>query len=113
VNTNYTFSLVVNDGTVDSPVDQVVVTVSFVTGFNALSDNKAVQIYPNPTADSFRVNGLVEKALLKLIDISGKEIFAKQVTNNETISVFKLPKAVYIVKLITKETSVERKLIKK
>lgn len=26
-NTNYTFSLVVNDGTVDSPVDQVVVTV--------------------------------------------------------------------------------------
>jgi PKD repeat protein len=29
-NTNYTFSLVVNDGTVDSPIDQVVVTVKNV-----------------------------------------------------------------------------------
>lgn len=29
-NTNYTFSLVVNDGTVDSPVDQVVITVKNV-----------------------------------------------------------------------------------
>ena len=29
-NTNYTFALVVNDGTIDSPIDQVVITVKNV-----------------------------------------------------------------------------------
>ncbi len=113
VNTNYTFTLVVNDGTVDSPADQVVITVNLVTGLNSLIDKNAIQIYPNPTADSFRVNGFVGNALLKLIDSSGKEIFAKCVTNNETISIFKLPKAVYIVRIIIEKNSLERKLIKK
>jgi len=113
VNTNYTFSLIVNDGTVDSPVDEVIITVNHIlTGINQI-DQLSIQIYPNPVMDSFRINEFKGDALLKLIDINGKELITKKITNNESVSISNLPKGIYFVKLITTEGIAEQRIIKK
>ena len=72
-----------------------------------------IKIYPNPTSERFCISGLTGVASLKLIDINGKIILIKQVTNNESVLVKNLLKGVYIVKIITDEETVERKLVKK
>jgi hypothetical protein len=75
--------------------------------------NEEFNLYPNPVTESFNINGFKDIASLKLFDINGKVILNKQITSNETISANNLPKGVYIVKLITAEGIVEKKLIKK
>jgi len=72
-----------------------------------------IQIYPNPTTDNFHITGFEGKATLKLTDIGGNELFAKQISNNETISISNLLKGVYIVKVITTEGNAELKIIRK
>ena len=90
-----------------------ILNVQMVTGNNPLIDNSQFQIYPNPSSESFRVNSLTKNALLIITDINGIEIFTRQVADNESISINNLLKGVYIVKIITNEGTVERKLIKK
>jgi len=53
--TQYTFSLVVNDGTVSSSSDQVVITVKHVTGLESNIVNEDVQIYPNPAKEKVNI----------------------------------------------------------
>lgn len=73
----------------------------------------SVALYPNPTTDAFQINGIEGLASLSILDISGKQVLAKQVTANENVSVSSLPQGVYIVRISTAEGSVEKKLIKK
>ena len=54
--TMYTFSLVVNDGTVDSPVDQVVITVRLLTGLDRQSENDDMCVYPNPSKGKVNIH---------------------------------------------------------
>ena len=77
------------------------------------ADDVKVNLYPNPTAEGFHIDGFEGKASLKLIAVGGKEILTKQITGNETISVSNLPKGVYIVKIVSTGGIVERKLVKK
>jgi len=85
----------------------------FISEIEQTELNNSIHIYPNPTTENFKVNGLTGKVLLILTDINGIEILTRKVTDNESISVNTLPKGVYIVKIITDEGTVERKLIKK
>ena len=77
-NTDYTFSLKVNDGQISSLVDQVVITVK-------ASDQK-MSIYPNPTKGRITIefdqvygNG----AYLTLHDLNGKELLKKFIFSRE------------------------------
>lgn len=83
------------------------------TDFNNNISQLGVKLYPNPTSESFCISGFDGKATLMLTNINGIEIFAKEIINNESISTSNFPKGVYIVKLITTEGIVERKLVKK
>ena len=87
--------------------------VSSITGLNPLTDNSICLIYPNPVTESFRIIGLNEIATLKLTDIQGKEILTSQVKDNESISLNHLVEGIYIVKIITAQGVIERKIIKK
>ncbi|OQY04262.1 MAG: hypothetical protein B6I20_03430 [Bacteroidetes bacterium 4572_117] len=74
--TDYTISLVVNDGTDDSAADEVVVTVSPVTGIeeNGIED---VSIYPNPVSDNCVISFDLQSAEyceISILNIAGKEI---------------------------------------
>lgn len=72
-----------------------------------------ISIYPNPVKESFRIEGLDEKADLSLMDLSGKVVFSKQISDNETISAKELPQGTYIARIVSSNGIVERKLVKK
>lgn len=78
---------------------------------NKLSSN--VAIYPNPTKDAFQVRGVDGLVNLNISDLSGRQVFAKQVSANEEVSVGSLPQGVYLVKITTAEGTIEKKLIKR
>lgn len=91
----------------------MIVTNNQTTDFSNNISQLGVKLYPNPTAESFCISGFEEYAALKLTDISGKVILAKQVLDNEIISISSLPKGIYIVELTTKKGVIEKKLLKK
>ena len=90
-----------------------ILNISLSSGLDLDIDNSDIQLFPNPTSDNFRIIGLEERAFLKLTDISGKELFTKQIKGNEPVLVNNLWEGIYIVKIITSEGSIERKIIKR
>ena len=72
-----------------------------------------INLYPNPTTDAFQISGIEGLVMLRLLDINGRLLLTRQVTGNESVSVSSLPKGLYIVKLITADGTLERKVIKK
>jgi len=66
-----------------------------------------------PVADAFRITGVEGNVTLKLLDMNGRLLLTKQVTDNDQISVNSLPQGLYIVKLITANGTVEQKMMKK
>jgi len=71
-----------------------------------------IDFFPNPIKESFQITGFSGKALLKLIDINGKVLLTKHVTENERIILSTLPKGLYLFRLITSDNVTESKLIK-
>lgn len=65
----------------------------------AITEQKTIQIFPNPAADYFTVQGLEKESQLSVYDITGKEVVRKTVVPNEKISVSTLPKGNYLVKV--------------
>jgi len=68
-------------------------------------------LYLNPSDDAIYINGL--KGMLRLFDVNGRLLLTKQVAENKSVSIASLPQGMYIVKLISTEGTVERKVIKK
>ncbi len=91
----------------------MIVTSNQTTDFSNNISQLGVKLYPNPTSKSFCICGFEDNAALRLTDISGKVILAKQVSDNEIIPISSLPKGIYIVELITKKGIIEKKLLKK
>jgi YD repeat-containing protein len=91
----------------------MIVTNNQTTDISYNISQLGVELYPNPTSESFCISGFEDNAALRLTDISGKVILAKQVLDNEIITISLLPKGIYIVELITKKGIVEKKLLKK
>ncbi|MHB9140699.1 MAG: leucine-rich repeat domain-containing protein [Paludibacter sp.] len=69
--------------------------------------------YPNPVKEGFHIDGLTESGMLTLTNLNGSVLFSKQVIGNEYISISTLPEGIYIAKIVTKDFSMERKIIKK
>ncbi len=91
----------------------IVTQAAASTGYDNEKDN-VVSIYPNPVTNTFRLSGLENMAKLTLLDITGKILLAKDdVTANESISVSTLPQGMYILKIVTASSTVEKKLVKK
>lgn len=57
----------------------------------------AIQVYPNPVKESFRIDGIAENTAVTVSDISGKIVLQSIVAPNEAVPVGYLPKGVYIV----------------
>ena len=91
----------------------MVITKNSSTDLNQTSSPLGVKLYPNPTSENFSISGFEEYANIKLADISGKVVLAKQVTEYEIIPIGTLPKGVYIVEITTKMGVVKKKLLKK
>ena len=70
-------------------------------------------INPNPVGESFKIDGLNGSAKVTLIDLNGRELFTKQVMNQESIFISGLVKGVYFVRINSNELVVEKKILKK
>jgi len=74
--------------------------------------NENIKIYPNPVKKSFSVTGLNEAARIILTDLNGKQVINRQTGVGESIPVSGLTKGLYILRIVTSEGTLERKLIK-
>jgi len=85
--------------------------------WNSLStydfSNSEIKIYPNPTNGNF-INIESNKALeVEIYDVLGKKVLKSNVTSQtKTLNVGALRKGIYMVRLISEDGSVTRKLIK-
>lgn len=75
-------------------------------------NNVKISLYPNPVTDSFQISGLDDTALITISDLYCRVVLTTKISNDENISVSSLRKGVYIAKIITATTTVERKLVK-
>lgn len=72
-----------------------------------------INIFPNPVSDSFKINGINGNANISIFDSNGKELFSKQIAEQENISVDNLPEGIYVLKIVSKDINSEKKLFKK
>lgn len=75
--------------------------------------NKSISFYPNPILDIFHIAGISGTANLQMLDLNGRVVLSRQVTNNESVSIGFLRQGLYILKLTTAEGAVEQKVIKR
>ncbi len=71
----------------------------------------SVSVYPNPSTDKISIelkNGLELKQAL-LFDVTGKQTQVE--LNNKSINVSRLPRGIYILRLITSNGSLEQKIV--
>lgn len=79
-------------------------------------DNKQIlniKLYPNPTQDEFRIDGLIENSSLDIYNLNGVLIFTQNDYRGELVNVSKLSTAVYFVKISNYNGTITKRLIKK
>lgn len=72
-----------------------------VTGVSNITKNP-IKVYPNPTSEFITIDFGIDyhNLNLELIDIQGKTIIKKKISNNEQINIEQLPTGLYFYKLI-------------
>ena len=88
--------------------------LTFVTTTTGLSDEKinSITLYPNPAINELQIKNLDGVAIFTLSDLSGRQLINKKITNDELVSVSALPKGIYIVRITTKDGTIEKKVVK-
>lgn len=105
--TDFTFSLVVNDGEANSIADEVVITINASTlsiTENQLNSNRVI-IYPVPTKNEFIYIKSHNKTIGSVVvyDITGNAIIKKNITStNGEINIGKLSSGIYIIKMLNR-----------
>ena len=114
--TDYTFTLMVNDGTDDSPVDQVVITVMNVSNTSTpeMNASNSLKIYPNPTTGLCEISadGLQEQnyTIEVYSSIGHLKLSAEKVSK---IDLSSFTNGIYLIKVSTKKQTYQTKIIKK
>ncbi len=114
--TTYTFSLVVNDGTIDSPEAQVKVTVlnAIETSVNEINNSNKYYIYPNPTTGLLKISmaGQQEQNYtIEVYDEFGQLKLIEEKVSGIDLSSFS--NGIYFIKLNIKMQSYIQKIVKK
>jgi len=77
------------------------------------SDNLHVSIYPNPTTGLFNLTSSVKNIRYKIYNNVGEEIISNEIDNYSTqIDLSNSPSGVYILQLISENSSQEMAIIK-
>ncbi|MEO9484360.1 MAG: T9SS type A sorting domain-containing protein [Ekhidna sp.] len=63
-----------------------------------LDESDVFSVYPNPIESSFTIKSAIKEAEIKLIDLNGKKVRSRKMTNGELqVEVSDLPKGIYII----------------
>ncbi len=100
-------------------------TASFVvvvspTGLTNVAISDKTSLYPNPTIDnvnlSFEMKGSAKAAVIKVVDLAGREIMSENETISNgkvvTLDVSSLPQGTYFIKITTSDKTQVERLIK-
>jgi len=102
--TEYTFFLVVNDGKIDSPEDQVVITIKHTTNSNPLAKNEDIQVFTDASKNKvfikFDQKPQTETWII-IYDVSGKTILRSKAKNiEECLDLSNNPRGLYLIKIV-------------
>jgi hypothetical protein len=78
---------------------------------NIASDNIIINV--NYQTGDINVKGFDEGAVLTIIDLNGKIILSKSITEDESISTSFLSKGIYVAKVSTQQGFITKKFVKK
>jgi len=108
-----TYTVTSENGQVEN---EWIVTVTVTTGLVEIKETDFL-IYPNPTANEFKVQSQkkkVEEATIELYDLNGRKLLKKSIPKGQEsteVDVSGLQSGVYFCRLISKNKSVTKKLI--
>lgn len=81
-------------------------------GLDGLSSKSEILIYPNPTNDFVTISGLSEGDIIKVLDISGKEVYNLISNNkNNTISTQNFTEGMYFLHIEKNENIIIEKVV--
>lgn len=115
-----TISVEVMDAIGCSASDTVVITFDDCTGLlNVDNEEIAFSIFPNPSKGNFRLtstNSSLKSLELAITDLDGKIVYSQELRNvdgtfNRNLDLTKLPKGIYLVRLISGESVETLKII--
>lgn len=86
--------------------------IEMTTAVPDLTDT-SIKIYPNPIKESFRIDGLDEKANISVVDLNGKIVINRQIIGNDPVLVGDLIQGIYLVRIATSTGNYEQKILKK
>ena len=89
--------------------------LTILTTTTGITDERMelITLYPNPVSDVLHVKGFEGSGSFSMTDISGRVVIDKRIASDELIGISGLPKGVYIVKIVTTNGIIEKKVIKK
>lgn len=104
-----TASIMVNDGTDDSPAYEIIVQVNAITGLGKEDKFGSFSIFPNPSSDNIYIifhQDIAEASVLQLHNLEGKMVSERnfeplEANSNHTIQVGDIPSGMYIMSLMT------------
>ncbi|MGE5318086.1 MAG: PKD domain-containing protein, partial [Chloroflexota bacterium] len=98
-------------------IDNIYVSPSIGVTDEQLTEVKGLSIYPNPGNNYFQISSEKElkSPVMQIISTSGKIIYSNQMVtaNNWTLNTGKLPQGMYILRVISSDNTLDKKLIVK
>lgn len=102
VNSDSTFSVTIHDFAYDTRADMPIVagdtSVGITVNANELTAEK-FNLYPNPSNGKFKIEMTENNVFVTVTDITGKTVFAENVTSDSWIDLTNQPKGTYLVQI--------------
>jgi hypothetical protein len=86
--------------------DFKIITACTPSAINTPAIANAVRIYPDPSTESFRIDGLTTPTQVSITDISGKTLLQQTVKGEENIFVGHLPQGIYLIRVNGETTKI-------
>ena len=87
------------------------IEITEADGTGIQEDLSDIKVYPNPTKDVLRIEGLKSQSNIRLIDLSGKTVLTNVVSNNDQIDLSEVNSGVYYIEIENNSSRIVKKII--
>ncbi|NJO91115.1 MAG: T9SS type A sorting domain-containing protein [Chloroflexia bacterium] len=75
------------------------------------TENIKISIFPNPVVSVLYINGLTKNSSVSIVDLQGKIVISKQITNDH-VNIESLSKGLYLIRITNGDETIIRKFLK-